>query len=83
MCRLCEHRHWSYQGCVFGRSGIRSVRVERVLAELPPPREDRVTKAAVKPGGCEVCGKPLPKSLGKRPRTTCSPKCRTAKSRRK
>ena len=32
--------------------------------------------------GCPMCGKPLPKSLGKRPRVTCSPKCRTAKSRR-
>src|SRR3990167_5729150 len=32
-------------------------------------------------GKCEVCGGPLPVSLGKRPRVTCSGRCRTAKSR--
>ena len=63
-----------------GRSGIRNVRVVREeRAALAEPEKPKVV---VKPSGCEVCGGPLPKSLGKRARTTCSPKCRTAKSRK-
>src|SRR3990167_5108951 len=32
---------------------------------------------------CDACGGPLPRSLGKRPRLTCSGACRTAKARGK